>query len=70
MDMFEIVFISTIVVSILCISFSTWMTLSDLRAAMLEEEGLEKSTANDERLNIAQLRGSRDQSGLHVEDKG
>jgi hypothetical protein len=36
MEQLEIVFLTTVVVAVLCISFSTWVTLSDLRAAVFE----------------------------------
>eukprot|EP00892_Ulva_mutabilis_P011770 jgi/Ulvmu1/8966/UM005_0057.1 len=39
MENYENVLVGTIAVAILCISFSTWVTLSDLRAVVFEGEG-------------------------------
>jgi hypothetical protein len=38
MEQLEIVFLTTVVVAMLCISFSTWVTLSDLRAVVFESD--------------------------------
>lgn len=40
MEQLETVFITTVVVAVICISFSTWITLSDLRAVVFENDAL------------------------------
>jgi len=39
MESYENVLIGTLAVAVLCISFSTWVTLSDLRSVVFEAEG-------------------------------
>lgn len=39
MDSYENVLVGSIAIAVLCISFSTWITLSDLRALVFEAEG-------------------------------
>lgn len=39
MESSENILIGVVAVSILCISFSTWITLSDLRAVVVDAEG-------------------------------
>ena len=45
MEQLEIVFLTTIVVAVLCISFSTWVTLSDLRSTVFESEAFSLQSA-------------------------
>jgi hypothetical protein len=43
MEPLEIVFISTVLVAVVCITFSTWRTLTDLRSTVFETEELSSS---------------------------